>query len=133
MTNDTGLGGSRYIETTFSLKSFLVIRKCTIFYLRCRADVPIKVEPDNSGTLEAKAFVESLQQYKPKQEAFFIFTRVNTKYGESDNIFDVFKLDAHKPGDTIYLPLLGPGKYHEFPVTVELSLKVFEAGIELEP
>lgn len=132
IASDTGMGGPRYIETTFPLTDFFGSPQKYHFNLRCRADVPIKIEPDNSGTTEAEAFVASLQQYKPIQEAFFTYTNVVTNYGESTNIFDVFKLNAHRPGKTIYLPVLGPGKYHEFPVNIELSVKIFQPGYQPE-
>lgn len=85
------------------------------FNLRCRADVPITIEPDNSGTPQAIDFVNSLQQYRPKQKSSSIYTEVATNYGSFINLFNVFEMGSEKPGNPIYLPVLGPGKYHEFP------------------
>lgn len=127
IASDTGVGGPRYIETDFPLEGILSMERIR-FTLRCRADNPIRIEPDNSGSTEAAAFSKSLQQYKPIQQAFFTTTSIKTPYGDSLNTFDVLSNKGHKPGPSIDLPRLGPGKYHEISVTIEISVRLFYPG-----
>lgn len=124
IASDTGVGGPRYIETEFPLNGILSMERIQ-FTLRCRADNPIKIEPDNSGSAEAAAFAKSLQQYRPSQQAFFVTTSISTSEGNSSNTFNVLNNKEHKPGPSIHLPQLGPNKYHEITVTIEISVRLF--------
>lgn len=127
IASDTGVGGPRYIETTFPIDGFISNPETVSFNLRCKGDVPIKIVPDNNGSPEAKAFIHSLEQYKPRQKAFYIYTTVKTSTGKIlKNKFDVFEQSATEPGEPIYLDALGPGKFHNLSVEIYIANKIFD-------
>ena len=128
IASDTGIGGPRYIETTFPVEQFISPLQRVEFKLRCRAEVPIRIEPNNTATPEAEALLAGLRKYRPRQEGFNIYSKVTSKREHYLSSYDFFKNRlTFMEGGIINLPALGPGKYHDISVVIELSTKVFEA------
>ncbi|WP_133243406.1 hypothetical protein [Ignatzschineria cameli] len=76
---------------------------------------------------QAIQLVKDLQQYRPDDQGFMIYSEVKTLYGSFFNSLNFFKMEASEQGQPIDLPPLGAGKYHEIDVTIGLSVKVFYA------